>query len=534
MTTGRDEILVNHDRMKSKRQGEVENVWRDCYNFTFPIRGAGLDGGTTNSASSNQYKQAEILDSTASDSLNILASNIMAGLTPSNARWFALDTGNESDEERRWLDESAELLWENIHMGNFDAEAFECCLDIAAAGMFALYIDEDRERGGFAFEQWPLSQCYFGSTRADGRVDIVHREYMLTARQAEREFGHDELPEDISRALKDNPEQEFRFVHAIYPRKTYAVGARLAKNLPIASCHIAMDQGKRVRESGFHEMPVVVPRWLRVAGSVYAVGAMYAALPDVRQLNELKAFELAGADIAISGMWLGIDDGVFNPRTVKLGPRKVVIAADKDSLTPLTTGANFQLSDIMVTKLQASIRKVLMADQLQPQDGPAMTATEVHVRVEMIRKLLGPIYGRLQAEYLRGLVDRCFGIAYRAGIFKPAPQSLRGRAFSVRYMSPMARAQKLEDVMAIEATWVSAVQIAQAKPEILDELDASKSLELLVEGRGAPQSIRRTADEVAKIRAERAAAQKQQQAEAAAQQSQQVGMDEAAKQAAVR
>src|SRR3546814_10796838 len=104
----------------------------------------------------------------------------------------------------------------------------------------------------------------------------------------------------------------------------------------------------------------------------------------------------------------------------------------------------------MVAKLQAAIRKTLMADQLQPWDGPQMTAEEVRTRVDMIRKLLGPVYGRLQAEYIKPMIDRCFGLAYRAGIFKPAPQSLRGRSFSVRYVSPMARAQKLDEVMAIQ------------------------------------------------------------------------------------
>lgn len=529
--TNADGIVQRHERMKSKRQADVESVWRDCYDHTFPLRGNGLSSDTR-SASSGQDKQARILDSTASDSCNILASNIMAGLTPSNAAWFALDVGNETDEERRWLDESADLLWENIHMANFDAEAFEGCLDIASAGMFALYVDEDRERGGFAFEQWPLGQCSFGSTRPDGRVDIVHREYVLTAEQAERDFGRGKLPEQIRKAAQDKPEQEFRFLHAIYPRSPHVVGAKLAKNLPVASCHIALDDKTVVRESGYHEMPVVVPRWIRVPGSVYAVGPMYSALPDVRLLNELKAIELSAADIAVSGMWLGIDDGVFNPRTVKLGPRKIIVAAEKDSLTPLQTGANFQLSDMMVAKLQAAIRKVLMADQLTPQDGPQMTATEVHVRVEMIRKLLGPIYGRLQAEYLKPLIERCFGIAFRAGIFRPAPQSLRGRSFSVRYVSPMARAQKLEDVMAVEATWAAAGQLAQFKPEILDELDASKSLELLIEGRGAPQSIRRSAEDVAKLREERAAAQAQQAQQAGAMQAQQVGMEEMAKKAA--
>lgn len=512
--------------MKSRRQSAVESVWRDCFDYTYPLRGNGLSGAVQ-TAVSGMAKQAQLLDSTAADSANVLASNIMAGLTPANALWFALDTGNETDEERRWLDESAELLWENIHMSNFDAEGFEACLDIVCAGQFALFIDEDREQGGLVFHQWPLASVYVDSTRADGRIDVVHRVYTLSAEAAAREFGEDKLPEKIRKAAREKPEEEFEFLHAIFPRTPHVVGAKLAKNLPIASCHIAVESKTCVRESGYHEMPVIVPRWLRVPGSIYAVGPMYAALPDVRQLNELKALELAAADVAVSGMWLGIDDGVLNPRTVKLGPRKIVIAADKDSLTPLQTGANFQLSDLMAAKLQAAIRKVLMADQLQPQDGPQMTATEVHVRVEMIRKLLGPIYGRLQAEYLKPLVERCFGLAFRAGIFKPAPQSLRGRSFSVRYVSPMARAQKLDDVMAIEQTFASAAQMAELMPEILDELNPSEALKLIAEGRGAPQAIRRTPEEVAELRAKREAQAKAAQAEAGAMAAQQAGMEQA-------
>jgi len=525
-------ILRRHERMKTQRQSSVESVWRDCFDYTFPLRGNGLNGAVE-TATGAQAKQAQLLDSTAADSANVLAANIMAGLTPANARWFALDVGNETDEERRWLDESADLLWENIHMSNFDAEAFEGCLDIVCAGQFALFIDEDRERGGLVFQQWPLSSLFLASTRADGRPDVVHRCYTLTAEQAVREFGEDSLPEKIRKAATSNqPDEEFKFLHAIFPRTPHAVGARLAKNMPVASVHIAIDHKHVVRESGFHEMPVNVPRWLRVPDSIYAIGPMYAALPDVKQLNELKALELAGADIAVTGMWLGVDDGVLNPRTVKLGPRKIIIAADKNSLTPLQSGANFSLSDVMVSKLQAAIRKTLMADQLQPQDGPQMTATEIHVRVDMIRKLLGPIYGRLQAEYLKPLVERCFGLAYRAGVFKPAPESLRGRAFSVRYVSPLARAQKLEDVMAIEATWASAAQLAQVMPEVLDELDASESIKLLVHGRGAPAAIRRKPEDVARLRAEREQKAQQQQMQAGAMNAQAAGMEEAAKQAA--
>ena len=101
--------------------------------------------------------------------------------------------------------------------------------------------------------------------------------------------------------------------------------------------------------------------------------------------------EKAAQDLAIAGMWIAEDDGVLNPRTVKVGPRRIIVANSVDSMKPLLTGADFNVAFTAEERLQASIRKIMMADQLQPQDGPAMTATEVHVRVALIRQLLGPV-----------------------------------------------------------------------------------------------------------------------------------------------
>src|SRR3546814_17609726 len=122
---------------------------------------------------------------------------------------------------------------------------------------------------------------------------------------------------------------EFKFLHAIYPRTPYAVGAKLAKNLPFASCHVAMESKTILRESGYHEFPVVVPRWVRVPGSSYGVGQLYDELPDHRQLNALKGFVPMGADVAIGGMWRGCADGLRKPPTVKLGPLQIIIRAEK-------------------------------------------------------------------------------------------------------------------------------------------------------------------------------------------------------------
>jgi hypothetical protein len=530
-------LLKRHDLLKTTRTTTVENVWRECFDYTFPMRANGLQTQQLTPANS-QAQQARILDITAADSANVLASNIMDGVTPANSLWFAMDVGDESAEERMWLDDSAKLLWENIHMANFDAEGFECCLDIVCAGMFALFVDED-PNGGFNFTQWALSSLYCGSTRADGKIDIVHREYELTAEQAINEFGAENVSENIRKSMElvngapAKPDAKYLFVHCIYPRETHAVNARLAKNMPIASVHVEVQSKVECRVGGYHEMPVIVPRWLKAPGSVYAVGPMYAALPNIRTLNALKALELSAADLAVSGMWLAIDDGVLNARTVKLGPRKIIVAANKDSMTPLNSGSNFELSHEMTLQLQAAIRKVLMADALPPADGPAKTAYEYQVRVEMIRKLLGPMYGRLQAEYLKPLVERCFGIAFRAGIFKPAPASLANRNYSVRFVSPLARAQQLGDVAAIEAVFATAGQWAAFDPTVLDELDGAAALRIIRQARGAPGEIQRKPEDVAKLREDRAAAQQQSQQQAAQTQAAAAGTEAAAKSAAV-
>ncbi len=296
--------------------------------------------------------------------------------------------------------------------------------------------------------------------------------------------------------------------HSKKKRTPHVVGAMLAKNLPFASIVVEATTKTILRESGYHEFPCVVPRWMRLPNSSYGVGPAFDALPDMRMLNELKAMQLAAADISIAGMWIAEDDGVLNPRTVKVGPRKVIVANSVESMKELKTGSNFELSEYMVNQLIGAIRKIFMADQLQPQDGPAMTATEVHVRVELIRQLLGPIYGRLQAEYLRPLVTRCFGIAYRAGVLGPAPESLADRDYTVRYVSPMARAQRLEEVTAIERLMLNLGAIAQATQDtsVFDQVNIPEAVRVTAEGLGVPAKVMRSDEEMLEVQQAKQAA----------------------------
>ena len=126
---------------------------------------------------------------------------------------------------------------------------------------------------------------------------------------------------------------------------------------------------------------------------------MFKALPDIEQLNRLVAMEDMAAELAVAGMWIAEDDGVLNPRAVKVGPRRIIVANSVDSMKPLMTGADFNVSFTKKAELQMQIRRALMADQMQPlgnaADRPDMTLGEVHARMALTRQVLGPMYGRI-------------------------------------------------------------------------------------------------------------------------------------------
>lgn len=466
--------------LKGKRAPH-EQTWRDCFDHVHPIRGSGFYGYAMTAAEA-QNRKANILDTTATDSARILTSALMTGLTPPNSRWFELDVGDQpSDDERTWLDETAEVIFDNIHAGNFDASAFEACTDVVDAGWFVLYIQPDPQ-GGYLFEQWPLPQCFLSSSRAGGIVDTVYREYRYTIEQCVNEFGIDKVSDSVrDKYNADKLDEMVDLVHAIEPRAVSMVGAKQAKNMAFASWHFeTQGQGTVLRMSGYPEFPCAAPRWMLIPDSCYGTGPVSDALPDIKTLNEIRRMQLASLDLSISGMWGAVDDGVLNPQSVTVGPRKIIVVNDKESFFPLNSGVDFNVGFMAEDRLQAQIRKILLADQLQPQEGPAMTATEVQVRVQMIRQLLGPIYGRLQSEYLQPLIERCFGIAWRAsepawasgnqGVFNPPPQSLQNKSFHIRYISPLARAQKMEEVNAIDA-WVGPIMEQAAALQDLSLLD---------------------------------------------------------------
>lgn len=519
-----DDIAAQVCRRQMVLEGERqlhERNWMECYDYTFPERGAGLNGTIWN-PTDVQSKKVRILDDTAAESVRQLAANMVSSATPANSQWLGFDAGpdhpqeEEKDEESRWLDRAARIIWENIQASDFPNVIYETAIDFVCAGWPVLYVDE-YENGGFRFEQWPLGQCFISASRTGGEVDTVYRRVYFTVEQLVNDYGIDNVSRQVAQAhAAKKLDEKVQIIHAIYPRKAYLVGGKKSKNLPFASCHVEVSTKHLLREGGYHEFPCMVPRGALIPGSSYAFGLLSQALGSIRTVNEIKALELAGLDFAANGMYVAEDDGVLNPKSIKIGPRRIIVANSVDSIKELKGGGDFNVTFTAEERLQAAIRKILMSDQLQPADGPAMTATEVHVRVQLIRQALGPMIGRWESS-LRALVDRCFGIALRAGILGAPPDSLRGRNFPVKFFSPLARAQRLEEITSMDRIETTMMQEMQVDPTVIDNYDFDEAMRLRHLYLGVPKSTLRTPESRDELRKQRQQVQQEQQQQAMAQ-----------------
>jgi hypothetical protein len=399
---------------------------------------------------------------------------------------------------------------------------FECEIDSCIAGLFYLFVDEDEE-GGYAFEQWSVATVWAAASKPGGPLDTFHREVQLTAEQCVSEYGEEMVSQGVRQKAQQSPDELVTIIQCVYPRADAARQARAEPAVRLGAHREGHPQA-RAREG----LP-------RAAGDRAAVAADpelgVPGGPGVRRAARHQEPEQGGRDVVR-------EHGPRHrrhvdrrgrrraePRTLKVGPRKVVVANSVDSLKALEPPGKFDLGAIEIQRLQRAIRKVLMADQLEPQPQPGkdgrpgapITATQAQINVELIRQLLGPIYGRWLAEFVKPLLTRCFGIAYRAGALGRPPESLDQRKMNVRYLSPIARSQKLVDVASMDRYETTLAQeMAAGRTEVADNYDWDKAARKRHELLGVPQDLMVDEDERDAAREKRQQQAQQQQAAAVA------------------
>ena len=498
------------DALASDR-GTWEVNWQEILDYVMPRKADVVTLRTKGE------KRTEVLfDSTAITANNLLAASLHGTLTSPSLPWFSIKLRDEELNRNRdvqlWLEDTGRRMYDTFNETNFNTEVHELYLDLCSIGTAAIFVEEGNEgfdKNGIHFNTLHIVEYYI-QENINGKVDTLYRKYKLTARQAVQEFGEKNVGEKILTAAKEKPDQKFNFIHAVEPTEDYkrATGKTSTK-LPFHSCHVCEEDKMVVRTGGYNEFPYLVPRWSKATGEIFGRSPSYNALPDIKTLNKAVEIGLKAWAKAIDPPLLVQDDGVIG--RVRTTPAGITVVRNDGAVKPLQIGSNWQITDLKENQLRTAIRQAYYSDQLQLQDGPQMTATEVQVRYELMQRLLGPTLGRFQTEFLNPLIERVFGIMYRANALNQAPSIIGDTKIDIEYVGPLARSQRMEEAVAIERLYQLAMNIGQIDPAIMDNIDHDEAIRMRAKLLGVPKTIMKDINDVNDIREQRAMMQQAQQ-----------------------
>lgn len=499
-------------RRKSAR-ANFESMWQECANYILPRK-----DGITSKPSPGQVKGVTLFDSTAPMACEFLAGALHGMLTNPASQWFGLTTGerhlDDNEDVRAWLENSSERMLNVMNQSNFQTEVHELYMDQGWCGTAAMLVEEDDD---FVVN---FSTKHMGGVYLDenhkGRIDTVFFVDSLDARKLVQRYGERKVGRNVLKALKDGSDEKFEVLHVVYPRKSPVVkDDPTAKGMPIGSKHILVCDEICMEESGYREMPWVTPRWTVVSGEVYGRGPGAKALPEIRMINEMDKTILDGAQRQVNPPVSVPDDGFIMPLKLKANGINFRRSGNpEDRIEPIFNDSRIDFGYQALEDRRKRIREAFYVDQLQlGTNGPQMTATEVNTRNDDKLRIMGPMLGRQQSEFLAPLINRVFGIMLRRGLFEKPPAVLSkkgGMNLGVKYLSSIARAQKMGEGNNILRGLQTLAPIQAVNPDIMDNFDPDETTRFIaLEVYGFPQRIMRKVEDRDALRKGRADAQAQ-------------------------
>lgn len=500
-------VVEKFRKLKGER-GNWETHWQEVADHVLPRKAT-----FTRTLADGAKRQYFLLENVGMHSNELLSGALHGLLTNPHAIWFELTTGtpqlDSQDGVRQWLQDTGRLMHNVLNNSNFQMEVHELYTDLTAFGTSPMFIQE-HERDVVRFNTRFLGECCIEENAA-GFVDQLYRQWEWGAVQICQEFGMENLPKKVLEAYKKGDECKFTVVHAVYPMELVEKGDYRKVNKFISQ-YVLVEEEFDLRVETFAEFPYVVPRWSKAAGEKYGRSPGMNALPELKVLNKMNETMLIGAQKLVDPPLQMEDDGVVLPIITRPGGLNYR-RPNTAEIKPIFNDTRIDFGYQAMEDRRKRVRDVYYVDQLQlQQGGPTMTATEVLQRTEEKMRLLGPMLGRMQSEFLRPMIDRVFNIMWSRRMIPAPPPELQGTKLDVRYSSLIAKTQRLDEGQAIMRTIQAVAPFIEMDPAVAQNFKGDQAVRTLAGIFGFPQDIIRPMREVTQMR------EAQAQAEAEAQQ----------------
>lgn len=535
----------NYENLRGQLETERSSFtahWRELSDYILPRRSR----FTTSDVNKGDKRNKYIIDSTASLASRTLRSGMMAGITSPARPWFKLTTPDPALDDfgpvRNWLADVQKIMSTSYLRSNLYNTLPMLYGDLGTFGTAAMYVEEDFTGEVLWTQSFPIGS-YMIAKDYKGKVNTFIRDFRMTVQQLVEQFGRikNGVPDwsNFSVSVKnawDNGDYQtwVDVCHVIVPNNEYDPKKLEAKYKKFSSCYYERGTGQDrsaakddifLRESGYDNFPVLVPRWEVTGEDVYATSCPgMEALGDIKQLQHGEKRIMQAVDKIINPPLIA-PSAMKNQVVTQLPGETNYSDADQGKGLRAALEINFRIQEMEAKQAQvrSRIQRAFYEDlflMLANSDRRQITATEIDERKEEKLLALGPVLEQMNQDLLDPFTDISFKYHLNQGLLPPPPPELEGLSLKVEYVSIMAQAQKMIGIAGVDRFTGFISGLGQVDSAVYDKLKSDELVNVYADMTAIPPSIIRSEDEVAQIRDQRAqqqqrAAQQQQAAQMA-------------------
>ncbi len=442
-----DSLLVQFLKRYRRAQG-VSDLWmglhQACYYYAIPSR----DKYWRPQQQQGELRGARVYDTTAIEATKTFVSKLHTAMTPPQTQWGYLSTdsnwaeANPDDVEaaQQYLDTYMRKLFGFLHASNFDVVINECYFDLAI-GTSCLVVNSFTEDHPLLFTSIPMDKLAIEEAMT-GKIESWYRNWEnVKINEIKIRWPKASIPDELKEMLVQDSNASVAMIYE---------GVMYMPTEKQKYCYMVCTSEHKLYHEYFDINPGIVWRFQKINNDVYGRGPIMDALPSIISLNEVARIELAAANLNTFKPFMAFSDAVFNPHTFKMQPMTVIPIAPIGSqgqvpLIPLPDTSNPQFSQLTIMDLRQQIRALLFAESPIPEAGvqPA-TATELMINQQQLAQRIGPLFSRLQQEFLYPLIERVSYILDKLGLL-PKPE-IKGAKILFQYRSPLALAKNQEQI----------------------------------------------------------------------------------------
>lgn len=384
-----------------------------------------------------------VFDLTLAHATDVWVNQIVNALCPAGKKWLSFTAGTEvpeeqKDEVNKALQSRTDLFFKYLHKSNFQLVVHECFMDAVVSTGFMTINEGIDQKMPFIFCANP-PDCIYADEGPHGTFDAYYRDWTrMPLEHAKVMWPKFRTPHNLT----ENQDDEI--LVTLYEILYYNYDNEKWEYRVIHSDSRSLCYERTDKTSAF-----VGWRVKKLPGETYGRGPAMDATPAAGTINQALYDEIVSANFRALPMYLGFEDGVFNPHNFKMIPNTIVACAPTAAgtwpLQPVPPAGDIQWSMLILNELRQQIHDIMHTNPMPAIEDPKATATEILKRDQRDTELRAAQDSRIQQEFFRPFVVRCVDILRRKGIWDDI--EVDGEIIDIDFETPLVTSQGQKEVI---------------------------------------------------------------------------------------